>query len=143
MNVIEGTGAIVIEPDWDSFLKYPADKASAQEYWRAITAEMRSRNILSPANGHAIARLVMLYLAHDKAAVEAVNAGPVLKPKRGNPKAIARLNPSLQAMTATGASAAALEAELGLPPRRRSAATPVEQKVRRTTGADRYLKPRG
>lgn len=142
MNVIEGTGAIVVEPDWDSFLKFPADRSAAREYWRAITTEMRGRNILSQANGHAIGRLVMLYLAHDKAAVDAVNAGPVLKPKRGNPKAIARTNPSLSAMKDTGAAAAVLEAELGLPPRRRSSAAPVEKKQQRTTGADAYLKPR-
>ncbi|TZG28582.1 P27 family phage terminase small subunit [Sphingomonas montanisoli] len=141
MNVIEGSGDIVVEPDWDAFLKYPADKESARAYWRSITSEMRNRNILAPANAHAIARLVMIYIVHDKAAIDAANLGPVSKPKRGNPKAIARISPHFTAMKEAATSAAALEAELGLSPRRRGGAAQVERKARRATGADAYLKP--
>jgi hypothetical protein len=61
MDVIEGTGLIVTEPDWASFLKYAADRTAAADYWRAITTEMRERNTLAAVNGHAIARLVLTY----------------------------------------------------------------------------------
>jgi phage terminase small subunit len=142
MDVIEGTGLIVTEPDWASFLKYAADRTAAADYWRAITTEMRERNTLAAVNGHAIARLVMTYIIHDKAAVDAANSGPVTKPKRGNPKAIARISPYFTAMKEAAAAAAVLEAELGVSPRRRSAAGVIEKKVRRATGADAYLKPR-
>lgn len=142
MNVIEGTGEIVVEPDWSRYLKLAAEKDRAAEHWRAITAEMRGRNILSPGNTHAIVRLVITYIVHDRAAAEAGRTGAVLKPKRGNPKAIARVSPHYTVMKEAAATAAAMEAELGLSPRRRSSASPVEKKVQRRTGADAYLKPR-
>lgn len=142
MNVIEGTAAIVVEPDWSRFLKTAAERADAAEHWRAVTAEMRSRNILSPGNAHAITRLVLTYVVHDRAAIDAGKNGAVLKPKRGNPKAIARVSPHYTVMKEAAAASAAMEAELGLSPRRRSSASPVEKKVTRRTGADAYLKPR-
>lgn len=143
MNVIEGTGEIVVEPDWADYLKFAAEKTQAAEHWRAITAEMRGRNILAPGNAHAIIRLVLTYIVHDRAAIEIGKAGAVMKPKRGNPKAIARVSPHYTVMKEAAAAAASMEAELGLSPRRRSGAAAVEKKVTRTTGADRYLKPRG
>ena len=142
MNVIEGTGEIVVEPDWSRYLKLAAEKAQAAEHWRAVTAEMRSRNILAPGNAHAIVRLVMTYIVHDRAAAEAGRTGAVLKPKRGNPKAIARVSPHYTVMKEAAAAAATMEAELGLSPRRRNSATAMERKVQRRTGADAYLKPR-
>lgn len=141
MNVIDGTGEIVLEPDWCRFLKLEVEKAAAKEHWRAVTAEMRARNILSPGNAHAITRLVLTYLVHDRAAVDAGRVGAVLKPKRGNPKAIARVSPHYTVMKEAAAAAAGMEAELGLSPRRRTSAGKVERKAVRQTGADRFLKP--
>jgi hypothetical protein len=103
---------------------------------------MRGRNILSPGNEHAIVRLVLTYIVYDGAAVEAGKTGAVLKPKRGNPKAIARVSPHYKVMIEAAAGAAAMEAELGLSPRRRSSAATIEKKVQRRTSADAYLKPR-
>ena len=142
MDVIEGTGLIVGEPNWSSYLKLATEKAAASEHWRAITSEMRGRNTLSPGNAHAIARLVLTYLMHDRAAADAGKTGAVLKPKRGNPKAIARVSPHYTVMKEAAAAAAAMEAELGISPRRRATVGQVERKTARITGADSYLKPR-
>lgn len=142
MNVIEGTGEIVSEPDWSKYLKTASEKACAREHWRAVTTEMRSRNILSPGNAHALIRLIMTYIVHDRAAIEAGKTGAVLKPKRGNPKSIARVSPHYTVMKEAAAAAAGMEAELGLSPRRRGSAAVVEKKVQRRTGADQYLRPR-
>lgn len=143
MEVIDGTGAIVVEPDWSTYLTSPAEQTSAVEHWRVVTTEMRTRNILSPGNTHAIIRLVLTYIVHDRAWKEASKTGAVLKPKRGSEKAIARVSPHFTVMKQAAATAAGMEAELGLSPRRRSSAATVEKNVKRTTGADRYLRRRG
>lgn len=58
MEVIEGSGDIVVEPDWQSILNDVLEIAAAHEYWRVITTEMKERGTLSPANGHAMQRLL-------------------------------------------------------------------------------------
>ncbi|MEO7335778.1 MAG: P27 family phage terminase small subunit [Caldimonas sp.] len=142
MNVIEGTGEIVIEPDWSAYTKLPIEKSQASEHWRAVTSDLRSRNILSAGNTHAIVRLVLTYIVYDRAAAEAAKSGMVLKPKRGNPKAIARVSPHYTVMKEAASTAASMETELGLSPRHRNSAAPVQKRADRRTGADAYLKPR-
>lgn len=142
MNVIEGTGEIVPQPDWSLLLTDELEVAAAQEHWRRITTELKDRDLLAPANGHAIQRLVIAYIVYDRCAREVADHGAVLKPKRGNPKAIARLSPYFTAMREAGGDADRQEQELGLSPRRRAGAAKVEKRARRATGADRYLKPR-
>lgn len=143
MNVIEGTGLIVVEPDWSLLLSDPLELATAAEHWRRVTAEMREREILSPANGHAVQRLVLAYVVYDRCAREVADNGAVLKPKRGNPKAIARLSPYFTAMREAASDADRQEQELGISPRRRAGAAKVVKKATRVTGAQRYIKPRG
>lgn len=142
MNVIEGTSLIVIEPDWSLLLSDALELDAAKEHWRRITAEMRERETLSPGNAHAIQRLVIAYLIYDRCSCEVAERGAVLKPKRGNPKAIARLSPYFTAMREAAADADRQEQELGIAPRRRAGAGKVEKKVRRQTGGG-YLKSRG
>lgn len=143
MNVtpIEGTGDIVVEPDWTQTFNDPLEIASAREHWRVITTELRDRNLLAPSNAHAIQRLVEDYLFHDRATRDVAENGAVTKPRRGNTKAIARLSPHFTARREMGSDAATLEAELGLSPRRRAAATKVEKRARATRAADQFLKP--
>jgi len=141
MNAIDGTGIIVEEPDWSRFLKTAAEKADAAEHWRRLTTEMRDREILSPANAHALLRLVITYVVHDRAAADAGKLGGVAKPKRGNPKSIARVSPHFTVMKESAAAAASIEAELGLAPRRRNGVAKVQRRVAKRTGADRFLKP--
>lgn len=139
MNVIDGTGQIVPEPDWDSLFSDVLEIAAAQEHWRLVTNELRERQLLSPANVHSIQRLVCSYLMFDRMYREVAENGVVTKPRRGNSKAIARISPHFTAMREAGSDASGLEAELGISPRRRGSATKTERKQRRERASDGYL----
>src|SRR5690606_10495554 len=139
MNVIEGTGSIVPEPDWQSLFNDELEIAAAAEHWRIITTELKDRQLLAAANGHSIQRLVCAYLMFDRMYRQVAEAGVVMKPKRGNPKAIARISPYFTAMREAGSDADRIEAELGISPRRRSSVTKVERKQRRERASDGYL----
>ena len=141
MNLVEGTGDVCPEPHWRLLLTDDMEIEAAGEHWRRITTEMRERATLSPTNGHAVQRLVLAYVLYDRCSREVAEHGAVAKPKRGNTKAIARISPHFTAMRETASDAAALEAELGLSPRRRNAASKVERKARTTRASDSYLRP--
>jgi P27 family predicted phage terminase small subunit len=143
LSAIDGTGAIVAEPDWTLLLSDELERAAAAEHWRRVTTELKDRDLLAPANAHAIQRLVMAYVVYDRCAREVAENGAVMKPKRGNPKAIARLSPYFTAMREAGSDADRQEQELGIAPRRRSGAGKVSRKVSRTTGADAFVKRAG
>lgn len=139
MNVIEGTGAIVVEPDWESLFSDVLEIAAAKEHWRIVTTELKDRQLLSAANGHSIQRLVCAYLMFDRMYREVAESGVVSKPRRGNNKAIARVSPYFTAMREAGSDAATLEAELGMSPRRRGSAVKAERKQRKERASDGYL----
>jgi P27 family predicted phage terminase small subunit len=139
MNVIEGTGSIVVEPDWESLFSDVLEIAAAKEHWRIVTTELRDRQLLAAANGHSIQRLVCAYLMFDRMYREVAETGVVMKPRRGNSKAIARVSPYFTAMREAGSDAATIEAELGISPRRRGTAVKAERKQRRERAADAYL----
>lgn len=139
MNVIEGTGIIVPEPDWESLFSDALEISAAREHWRIIITEMRDRQLLVPANGHSIQRLVCAYLMFDRMYRHVAEHGVVLKPRRGNTKAIARTSPYFTAMREAGTDAATLEAELGISPRRRGSAVKAERRQRRERASDGYL----
>lgn len=142
MHAIEGCGGIVEEPQWPLLLSDELERTAAAEHWRRLTTEMKDRDILAAANAHMIQRLVLAYIVFDRCSREVAETGAVLKPKRGNPKSIARLSPYFTAMREAGSDAAALEAELGISPRRRTGAGKVMKKAQRTTGADAFLSDR-
>lgn len=139
MHAIEGSGSIVEEPDWALLMTDPVERAAAAEHWRRITTELRDRDLLAPSNLHMIQRLVMAYIVFDRCSREVSSTGAVLKPKRGNPKAIARMSPYFAVMRQTGSDAASLEAQLGITPQRRSSAGKITKRAARTTGADAFL----
>jgi P27 family predicted phage terminase small subunit len=139
MNVIEGSGAIVVEPDWTSLFNDDLEIVAAAEYWRLITTELRDRGLLAPVNGHSIQRLVCAYLMHDRMYRHVAENGVVTKPRRGNSKAIARISPHFTAMREAMSDANVLEAELGLSPRRRGSVTKAERKQRKERASDGYL----
>lgn len=141
MNEVQGTGGIVPEPHWRMLLSDDLEIETAADHWRRITTEMRERNTLAPSNGHALQRLVLAYLLYDRCSREVAEHGAVTGPKRGNPKAIARLSPHFTAMREAAADAGTLEAELGLSPRRRNGAAQVARRARSTRASDSYLKP--
>lgn len=136
---LSGTGELVPEPHWRMLLTDDLEIEAAGEYWRLVTTEMRDRQTLSPTNRHAIQRLVLAYINFDRSSREVAEHGAVTKPRRGNTKAIARISPYFTAMREAGTDAAQLEAELGLSPRRRAAATKVERKARSARASDSYL----
>lgn len=139
MNVIEGSGSIVVEPDWPSLFNDELEIAAAREHWRVITTDLRERQLLAPANSHSIQRLVCAYLMFDRMYRQVAEAGVVTKPRRGNSKAIARISPHFTAMREAGSDAAALEVELGISPRRRGSVTKVEKRARKERASDGYL----
>lgn len=143
MNLIEGTGAIVVEPDWSKLFDDDMEQAAAREHWRIVTTELRERQLLAAANGHSIQRLVCAYLMFDRMYREVAENGVVTKPRRGNSKAIARISPYFTAMREAGSDAAALEAELGISPRRRGSATKVDRKQVKPRAADAYTSRTG
>jgi len=139
MNVIENTGAVVPEPDWESLFSDVLEIAAAKEHWRVVTTELRDRQLLAPGNAHALQRLVVAYIMYDRSAREVAEHGAVTKPKRGNPKAIARTSPHFTVMREAASDAAVLEQEFGLSPRRRAAATKVPNGKKTPRAADGYL----
>ena len=141
MNAVEDTGTIVTEPDWKLLLTDELERAAASDNWRKITTEMRERETLSASNAHAIQRLVLAYVVYDRCSLEVADKGAVLKPKRGNPKSIARLSPHYQAMREAGSDAERLEADLGLSPRRRAGVSKVQRRDRSKSASANYLKP--
>src|SRR6185312_12714669 len=138
MNVIEGTGSIVVEPDWEALFSDVLEIASAKEHWRIITTELKDRQLLAAANGHSIQRLVCAYLMFDRMYREVAESGVVTKPRRGNNKAIARVSPYFSAMREAGSDADRIEAELGISPRRRGSASKIERKQAKARAADAY-----
>lgn len=143
MKEVANTGSVVGEPAWPLLLSDALEIEAASQHWRRITTEMRERDTLAASNGHAIQRLVIAYVLFDRCSREVAEAGAVLKPKRGNPKSIARLSPYFTAMREAGADADRLEAELGLSPRRRNGVGKVVKHGRKATAAASYLKTVG
>lgn len=128
------------EPDWTQVFSDELDILGAREHWRRLNVELREREIFAEVNEPAVQRLVMAYITFDRAAKQVAEHGAVLKPRKGNPKAIPRISPHWAVMRQASADALALEAELGLSPRQRRKATPVQKKIRRARAADEYLK---
>lgn len=139
--MVENTGEIVHEPDWAALFSDVMEVSAAHEHWRVVTSELRERGLLAPANAHMVQRLVSAYVVFDRANRQVAEHGAVVKPKKGNSRAIPRLSPFFTAMRECNADATALEAELGLSPRRRSSASKAERKAKLVRAADRYLKP--
>jgi len=143
MNLVENTGGMAPEPDWDGLFDDELELAAAREHWRRVTLELRDRQLLAATNGHALQRLIVAYVLYDRCLRTVATAGIVTKPKRGNSRAIARTSPYFTAMREMASDAAVLEQELGISPRRRSGATKAQNGKKAPRPADTYLKPVG
>lgn len=139
MNGIEPAGTVISEPDWEALLSEDGEIDAASRHWRTITSELADRQLLASVNGHSVQRLVCAYLTFDKMFGEVAKNGAVAKPRRGNSKAIARISPFFTAMREAGIDASALEAELGITPRRRGSVTKIDRKRHRKRASDEYL----
>ena len=140
MNFVDESGTPIAEPDWTSTFNDDLDIAAAKDHWRIVLTELMERALLTEANAHSVQRLVIAYLLYDRAAREVAEHGAVVKPRRGNSKAIPRVSPFFTAMREASADATMLEAELGLSPRRRGHVTKAERKTHRARAADTYLR---
>ncbi|MHA6690586.1 P27 family phage terminase small subunit [Devosia sp. A449] len=143
MNLVEDTGSIVPEPDWESLFSDVLEVSAAAEHWRRVTTELRDRGLMAPGNAHALQRLVVSYILYDRSLREVAERGAVLKPKRGSKTAITRTSPHFAAMREMASDAAILEAEFGLSPRRRSAATKAERKKTVVRASDEFTGKKG
>lgn len=141
MKVIEGGGGIPEEPDWSIIFSDDLDQDRASSHWSRVIRELELAATLADVNGHQVERLVMLRVVHDRAARMVAEEGAVKPPKRGNPKAIARVNPHFEVMRQAASDCDRIEAELGLSPRRRGSVTPVPKGKRRGSARDEFLKP--
>lgn len=142
MNVIEGTGEIAPQPDWESLFSDVLEIEAAREHWRVITTELKDRGLMSAGNAHALQRLVVAYVVYDRSLRDVAENGAVTKPKRGSTRAIARTSPHFNVMREMGSDAATLEAEFGISPRRRSTASKAERKTKVSRASDSYLTPK-
>ncbi|HEX8585050.1 MAG TPA: P27 family phage terminase small subunit [Allosphingosinicella sp.] len=121
----------------------PGEREAARAHWRAVAGEMRERETLSPANSHALLRLVLAYLVYDRCSLHVALHGMVTEPNENNPKAIPRLSAQYKAMEGAGKEAERLEAQLGLSPGRRGRVGKVAKKRERSASADAFLGPKG
>lgn len=140
MEAIEGTGLIVAEPDWSTLFSDVLDVAAASGHWQRLTTELRQRQLLASVNGHSLQRLVISYVIYDRAAQQVAENGAVTKARRGSKSAIPRVSPYFRVLREAGNDAAQIEAELGIAPRRRAAATKVEHGKKAPRAADRFLR---
>jgi len=137
---IDGGDGVPPEPNWRSIFGRAADREAAAAYWRSIVSEMRGAEKLAVANSHSIMRLVVAYVTFDLSAKEVLKSGPVMKAKKTG---VPTYNPWWTTMSNAASQAQALEKELCISPRERNSGGKIQKSAKRTTGADRYLKPRG
>lgn len=141
LRAIDGGGQVAVEPDWSLTYSAADDRVAAAEHWRSIVREMREVGTLAEANGAQIERAVDLRIVYERARRHVAEHGAVNPPRRGNAKAIARVSPYWQVMREAASDLDRTEAELGLSPRRRGAATKVDRKARAKAAADEFLRP--
>lgn len=141
-NVVEIAGGegTPPEPNWRTIFGRAADRDAAAGYWRSVISEMRSAEKLAVANVHPIKRLVVAYVTYDISAREVLKSGPVMKAKKTG---VPTYNPWWTTMSNAASQAQAIEKELCVSHRERGAGAKVAKPARRSTGADRYIKPRG
>ena len=104
------------QPDWGQLLTDPLDCANAAAHWRRIGEELRLAGRWTPANDHAVMRLVLAYVIYDREARLVMEDGAVIpSPKTKVPQ----FSLHFVAMNSAADTAAKLEAELMIAPRKR------------------------
>lgn len=130
----------ISEPDWRMIFSEIDEVKAASEHWRVITTEMFERGTLEPSNAPLIERLIVVQALYDRSAREVAEHGAVVRPRKGNSRAIPRVSPHFTAMTQLSSECRALEGELGLSPATRGKVSKTDRRVRRTRAADRFLR---
>ena len=110
------TTDLVAAPDWHLLVTDPLERQSAEAHHATIVAELQLAGRWTPANAHAVLRLVLAYLLYDRSACDVIDRGvQVPSPKTGVPQ----YNLHFTAMTQAATTAAQLETELMISPRKR------------------------
>jgi P27 family predicted phage terminase small subunit len=127
-------------PNLGLILDDQAEVDEAMRAWRLVVNSMWESETLTPANAPLIQQLVIFYALYERAVREVATNGAILKPKKGNGRAIARVSPHFTAMCKLSTDALAIESALGLTPRTRGKVTkPARGRSGRRTAADEFL----
>lgn len=139
INALDGGKGVPPEPNWTLIYRAASDRAIASDHWRDIVSEMKAQSTLALVNGPAIKRLVMFNVEFERQARAIGKSGVVRKAARTK---VPMVHPAWSVMKQAAEAAAALEAELGISPRRRNnAGKHNRQQQRRQRPADAFLKP--
>jgi P27 family predicted phage terminase small subunit len=139
LRTIEGGDGLPPEPEWSLHYSDELDVAAAGEEWRTICSYMRDADTLAVANGHSIRRLVEFRVQWRRASEHVAEHGAIIKAKTTGKGG--QWNPNWSVMRQADQAIRALEAELGLSPRRRAAAVKARRRRIRRIAADDYLDP--
>jgi P27 family predicted phage terminase small subunit len=136
LQTIDGGDGVPPEPEWTLHFSEDLDVAAASEEWRTICSYMRNADTLAVANGRAIRRLVEFHIQWRRASKHVAEHGAIIQGKTGG-----QWNPHWSVMRQADHAIRALEAELGLAPRRRAVTVKAKRRLNRRVAADDYLGP--
>lgn len=133
LTAIPGGG--VQEPNWRTIYDDELDQENAKEQWRLIVNELTASEKLAAVNFHQIKRLAQFYVMYDVAHRHVVEEQAVTKSAKGNQV----YNLWYTVMQQAASSAADLEAELTISPRRRTSGGKAQKGKPLAQGAAAYL----
>ena len=138
-HAIGGGDGIPPEPQWGLHYSDAHDIEAARDEWGVVVREMQGAETLAVCNGNAIKRLVEFRVQFRRAANHVAKHGAIIKGKTTGSGGM--WNPHWSIMRQADHAIRALEAELGLAPRRRAAAVKVNRRMNRGRPADAYFDP--
>ena len=139
LHTIDGDEGVPPEPEWALHYSDELDIEVARDEWGVVVREMQGAETLAVANGHAIRRLVEFRIQWRRASEHVAEHGAIIKAKTTGKGG--QWNPHWSVMRQADDKIRALEAELGLSPRRRAAAVKAKRRLNRGSAADDYLGP--
>jgi P27 family predicted phage terminase small subunit len=134
LRTIDGGEGLPPELDWSLHYSDELDIAAARDEWGVVVREMQGAETLAVYNGHAIGRLVEFRIQYKRAANHVAKHGAIIKGKTTGSGGM--WNPHWSIMRQADQVIRALEAELGLSPRRRAAAMKAKRRMNRRGAAD-------
>lgn len=132
-KAIEGGG--IPEPIWSEIFNDELDVEIAKEQFRLVINELKASEKLAAVNAHQVKRLAISYVMYDVALRHVIDTGAVTKSKKGNQV----YNLWWTVMQQAGSTAADLEAELTISPRRRNNGGKAQKGKTQASGAASYL----
>lgn len=128
------------EPEWNQTFSDPLDQEIASATWRAATADMRAAGTLSHTQATQLRRYVFFVVQFESCMRQLDAAGVIKTAPRTK---VAMTNPLWTIAHQSDKAALEHEAELGLSPRRRAAATAAKGRKKAASAADSYLGAKG